>query len=77
MSCGCDPGIQWFCGQHKPGSRYRLVQDDSSHWYVIPAEKSEEWSVFEEDEDNWNVPEWATSLNGSPHNVTFSDWRDE
>lgn len=57
--------------------RFKLVQDDSDHWYVIPVEREEEWTEFEEDEDNWDVPEWAKALNGSPSHITFSDWRQE
>lgn len=75
MSCGCDPGMKWVCAQHRSkGERFRLAQDDSSHWYVIPVERSEEWSKWEESGE-WDVPEWAVELGGSPTNVTFSDWR--
>jgi hypothetical protein len=67
----------------EPVERWRLAQDESSHWYVIPADalsEFEEWASY-------TYPENATkykgqdftdySLGGSPYGVTFENWRDE
>lgn len=57
-----------------------LVQDNSSHWYLIPANKKEEWSDFvcipEDDERSWDVPEWANRIDG-PHRLTFEKPKEE
>lgn len=58
---------------------YILTRDNDAHWYVIPYEMEEEWGVFLEldpdDEDSWNVPEWAEQVGGSASLVKFSDYR--
>jgi hypothetical protein len=58
-------------------SRYFLSQDQSSHWYLVPVEKRDEWeawaSIDEDDERAWMAPEYATALGGGPNLVTFSD----
>ena len=59
---------------------WQLVQDNDSHWYVIPFTCRAEWAAFcdipEDDERGWDVPEWATRVDG-PHVVVFGDWREE
>lgn len=58
---------------------YILTQDNDCHWYVIPYEKEEEWGDFLEldpdDEDSWDVPDWAEQVGGSPSLVKFSEYR--
>lgn len=59
--------------------RFRLAQDDSSHWYIIPADQEDAWVTWfelDEGDDKWDVPEWAVRIDGSPTNVTFTDWKD-
>mgnify|MGYP000889178198 CR=1 len=53
-----------------------LVQDEDSHWYVIPENKKEEWYKFFEDEEYpyKDLPNWAERVNGSPSNVTFKNY---
>ena len=57
---------------------YRLAQDNSSHWYVIPASREIDWEAFcdipEDDERGWDVPSWAIAVGGSYAQVTFRDW---
>lgn len=56
--------------------RYCFVQDDSSHWYIIPADKRddfEEWAY----EEGGNVPEWAYEVGGWISLITFENWRRE
>lgn len=59
--------------------RYFLATDVFSHWHVIPESKREEWKKFEsldvDDEASWYPPSFAVPLGGSPHNITFSDWK--
>lgn len=54
-------------------ARYVLNDDDDGHWYVIPADKKDEfeqWSCggYETEPQ----PEWAWQVGGHPNNVTFS-----
>lgn len=46
--------------------KYCLDQDNDCHWYCMPVSKKEEWSKFLElnpdDEESWNVPEWAEPI---------------
>lgn len=55
--------------------RYFLSRDSSSHWYVVPVSKLEEWETWcnldEDDERAWDVPKWAQKVGGSPSLVTF------
>ncbi len=57
--------------------RYFLSQDNDCHWYVIPADKRDEWNAWcEIDPDDdlaWDPPSFAKPINGSPTLVTFSD----
>lgn len=61
--------------------RFFLDSDDSGHWYVVPLDKQEEWSVWrnipEDDERSWNAPEWAERVNGSPNRISFTNPRDD
>ena len=53
-------------------SKYCLVQDDSSHWYVIPVEHAEDFDEWVQNEDDWDTPEYAEEVGGSPSLVEFS-----
>jgi hypothetical protein len=56
-----------------------LSQDEDCHWYVIPADREEDWSIFRDldpdDEKSWDVPAWAKPVGGSPSLVKFSNFR--
>lgn len=59
--------------------RHRFVQDESSHWYIIPADKHsefEEWlELGEDDPVAWTPPEWAYMLNMHISSVSFGEYR--
>lgn len=60
--------------------RFFLSQDQSCHWYLVPAEHREEWNAWcdipESDERSWEVPDFAKALGGSPELITFTDPKD-
>lgn len=57
--------------------KYMLVQDNDSHWYVIPAQHKIAWDAFcEIDSDDpaaWTPPAWAQQVGGSYTLVTFEN----
>lgn len=58
------------------GEEYCLVQDDDSHWYVIPAEKREEFnSIIEKIMSGLSceLPEWIIEID-NPGKVKFTDF---
>lgn len=58
---------------------YILTQDNDAHWYVIPADREDDWVDFldidPDDEAAWDVPDWAEQIGGSPSLVKFSGYR--
>jgi hypothetical protein len=50
-----------------------LTQDDSGHWYVIPADKSAEFDAWVETDgqDGYDPPVWAVEVNGAYSRVRF------
>lgn len=56
--------------------RFFLDQDDSSHWYIVPADRRAEWeewaNIPEDDEVGWTEPGFVRRLDGGPNRVTFS-----
>lgn len=66
--------------------KYRLITDGDTHWFVIPADKEDEWSTFcEAAEKYWDdipfdyeeapkQPEWAIALGGGPSRVVFGEY---
>lgn len=56
------------------GLRYRLVSDDDGHWYIVPADRQEEFDeLIMSDEFNRAMPAWVQEVNGHPNNVSFVD----
>ncbi len=57
-------------------TRWRMMSDDDNHWYVIPAERREEFLAWVYGDgganDGAEQPDWAWSVNGHPSHVTFS-----
>ncbi len=57
---------------------YCLVQDDDGHWFVIPAEKQDEFEEYmrkiydlgEYPEE----PEWLDGVGGAPSRVIFENY---
>lgn len=52
-----------------------LSQDNSCHWYLVPAGMREAWNEWcnldEDDERAWDAPPYAVRLPGSPSQVEF------
>jgi hypothetical protein len=48
--------------------RYFIGRDQSSHEYLVPYDKLEEWRAWteipEDDERSWDVPKYAKELDG-------------
>lgn len=57
--------------------KYFLDQDESCHWYVIPAQYRKEWEDFldipEDDERSWDVPGWAVAIDHAS-SIEFENW---
>ena len=66
-------------------ARFRLVQDDSGHWYAIPADKQnafEAWVVYMADEGEVYVPYEGEEfdeyrLDMHPSSYTFSNLKED
>lgn len=58
-----------------------LDRDNDGHWYVVQNDFREDWDAWlqldDDDEAAWDEPDYAYRLGGSPHTVTFENWRDE
>jgi hypothetical protein len=56
-------------------TEYFLSQDNSCHWYIVPAYKEQDWldwlSLNEDDEKSWEPPKFVIRINGSPSKVRF------
>lgn len=62
-------------GEQK-AQRFRFVQDDSCHWYAIPADKDKEFdrwlACYQEEYDDWKGTDFSEfRLNTHPSNYTF------
>lgn len=44
--------------------KYKLVQDDSGHDYVIPSDKDSEWYSFDFSNYDFDLPDWAKMVEG-------------
>lgn len=63
--------------------KYRFMQDDDCHWYLIPADKHQEFGDWVYGDEGVVAgtpqPEWAEMLSGSPSEYNFAapvlDWR--
>jgi len=60
------------------GQRFFLDRDNSSHWYIVPADRRAEWNAWrnipEDDDRGWIVPDWVIPLNTHPNQVTFESF---
>ncbi len=54
---------------------YILNKDDDGHWYVIPDNKQEEFNDWLNDENNWEIPDYAEEIGGSYTLVKFKNYR--
>jgi hypothetical protein len=68
-----------------PKPRFCLIQDDSCHWYICPAERREEAvRMFEACSTYWEgnmegespkEPGFVERLDGAPERITFTDYK--
>lgn len=57
--------------------RYRLIQDDAGHWYVIRKDQEREfaaWLEWESDDDDELTAHFDQCRVDGPHSVTFGEW---
>jgi len=56
-------------------ARFRVVQDESCHWYIIPENKKDEWDEWAVSDDAMDgvVPDWAEEANMHVSFLTFKD----
>jgi hypothetical protein len=56
-----------------------MVQDDSGHWYVIPARKQMAFCAwvesFWDDGESGTQPDWAERVGGAPSLVEFQEYK--
>lgn len=56
--------------------RYKIAEDNSCHYYLIPANKQKEWdewlNIPEDDERSWDAPNFAVAIDGW-HRLTFEN----
>lgn len=55
-------------------SKYCLVTDSDGHWYVIPIDRQNEWSKWNECNDYTPLPKFADGVGGSPSLVEFEKY---
>ena len=52
-----------------------LDSDHDGHWYLVLAAEREAWNAWlnldTDDEAGWEVPSFASRINGSPSQVEF------
>jgi hypothetical protein len=62
--------------------RWRLVEDEDGHWYVIPADKERDFDFWveatqtEQEDKRLGTDFEQYRLPGSPSNITFVDPKD-
>lgn len=60
--------------------RYFLDVDNDCHWYLVKAEKAEEWedwiNLNSDDPKSWSVPDFALMIYGNPNRITFENPKD-
>lgn len=56
-----------------------LVQDNDSHWYVIPKAEEHAWHRWIESSDyaDGETPIWAFAIGGSPSLISFETYSHE
>ena len=58
--------------------RFRIVEDDCCHDYLIPVGREQDWQLWLEsvEAEAGEAPEWAKRIDGA-HFLTFADPREE
>jgi hypothetical protein len=54
-------------------NEFILTQDGDCHWFVIPFSRQPEWEKLTNLEE-FEIPEWAEEVGGSPSLVRFRDY---
>lgn len=61
-------------------SRHYLTRSNDAHWYVVPAERGEEWEEWlaldTDDQRSWEAPVRARCVD-SPSTVSFAEWTED
>jgi len=59
--------------------RYYLMQDEDSHWYLVPQDREDEFNTLSENEDEWEAfeDEFGGCRIDGPHRLTFTDPRED
>lgn len=70
------PREDWHKNIQQP-SLHILIQDDDSHWYVIPASKKHEWFSWCESDEYMDgiTPDYAKKVGGGASQVEFGDYQ--
>lgn len=60
-----------------PNPRYFLDTDSCGHWFVVPLAHKSEWEAWaslpDDDPANWDPPDFAKPVGGSPTLVIFEN----
>lgn len=63
-----------------PHARYFLGRDVDSRWYLVPADRREDWDRWVDDtkdvpgDSHRETPGWARKLAMGPSSITFALW---
>ncbi len=60
-------------------NKFRLIQDDDCHWYVIRADQSDEfyeWEQAQADCVEWSGHDFNENRVNGPQSVVFDDWKE-
>ncbi len=60
--------------------RYRMIQDEDCHWYVIRTDQVAEFNLWQDAMarcEKWDGFDFSESQVNGPHMVSFLEWRQE
>lgn len=60
--------------------RYRMIQDEECHWYVIRVGQVEEFNLWQDamaECEKWDSFDFNDVRVNGPHTVTFPEWKEE
>lgn len=63
-----------------PEVRYRMIQDEECHWYVIRVGQIEEFNQWHDamaECEKWDGFDFNDVRVNGPHTVTFPEWKEE
>lgn len=53
---------------------FRLIQDQDCHWYLIPSDKVEEFNLWTDGIDIYNLPDFDSMRINGPHQILIKDY---